>query len=136
MRGILLIGAVTLAGCAHWYNQPAPDFAGRSTYQICSGYHYSENPQAQSAFRAELERRRLVEPGEWRLINSQKVAVGMTECGMLAAWGFAESTTLTTGRDTHTQWAFKPACPSLAYCPPWAYVYTSNGRVTAIQQNP
>lgn len=78
----------------------------------------------------EVQRRGLLTPAEWTLVQERKIAAGMSLCALYAGWGAPtrENRTVVPGR-VHIQHVY-PA----RYSYNAQYVYTVNGRVTSYQE--
>ena len=99
-----------------------------SSHDICKAY--SRRPMAK--LRLILTQRGEFTSEEWRHIDERKIHVGMTELGLICAWGrpglFGSVSESVKDQVTHRQWVYRP-CPG---CKAW-YVYTENGKVTGWQ---
>jgi hypothetical protein len=123
--------AAFLTGCPKIIpNQPAK----MSNEQLCDAYG---NAQSKSylkgklpEYRREIETRRLVPDEDWPSIESRQVKIGMSICGLRAAWGSSEERSLSTRYGESIQHIYR-----LSWCRRCKvqYVYTENGVVTAIQ---
>lgn len=121
-----------IAGCAgsplSLASMDPAQLATQSDASLAQAYGAVRN----SGVRAEIERRKLFTSREWSLIESNGVAVGMSELALLASkglptiYGGVNETVTATG--TNRQYVYR----ATTYNKP-AYVYVENGRVTAYQ---
>jgi hypothetical protein len=121
--------AFLLSACAHWDN---PAWVQTIvTPDLCSTYEVFATPMMgidrrewAKTIKAELNRRGAVAPGEWPLIDQQKIRVGMSECALLASWGspLGINHTVTAAGDS-AQYVYGGG----------NYAYVTNGRVTGMQ---
>lgn len=110
---------------------------GLSDQALCMQYGHwlrKGNPQAVSNVAAELSSRGGTPPSqsEHDIIRKESVAIGMSECGMLAALGANYSMTrhdIVTGSGRRTQHVGRPYSSRMGP----VFVYTEGGRVTAVQ---
>lgn len=132
---LTLACAVLLPGCVSW-TDPA-QLAGRGLDDLCSAYWlYSPNsgpdlfkyPERQSAIRTEIERRGAIAVTDWPSVESGKVTIGMSGCGVLAAWGPPTHVNNTaTAAGTTSQLVYYDGGL------PKNFVYLRNGVVIAVQ---
>lgn len=124
--GILVGAALLLVGCGPAFESVAalnaePDDA------LCAGYQQAAYFNARgrmSLIRQEISRRGLVPAREWPVIAHGHIEIGMSRCGMLAAWGLPDRVNHVATRFAQTdQYVFGPNL-----------VYIENGVVDGIQQ--
>lgn len=102
--------------------------------RLCIAYHESRENfvlrKDESAYKAEIERRKLISPDEWGMIEEKKIRLGMSVCALRASWGAAKENKTTSRYGSSIQHVYRPSwCRSCNA----NYVYTSGGVVTAIQ---
>jgi hypothetical protein len=125
-----IAAGVSLSGCAH-----SPDRLAKWTdIQLCSRYGSMKTNMfgkgETPSIRAEMERRNLFSPDEWKDIDAKKIYVGMNTCALYASWGASYRENKTGGAyGNHVQHVYK--CGACSY--PNAYVYTTEGKVTSWQ---
>jgi hypothetical protein len=101
---------------------------------LCVKYHESRNNsylrKDEAGYRAEIERRNLIQPDEWALIDKKEARLGMSVCALRASWGPAKENSITSKYGSSIQHVYR-----LSWCRRCnvQYVYTENGIVTAIQ---
>jgi hypothetical protein len=128
--GLLTIGL--LSGCVTTVSREDTRRMGDAVLCMQYGHWLKQgNPEAVANVTAEMSSRGISAPSanENDFIRRESVAIGMSECGALAAMGSpdAQNSTLTaSGR--RTQYVFRPFAGRRG-----AYAYTEAGRVTAIQ---
>jgi hypothetical protein len=130
MKLITALLMFTLSGCA----LSPQRISTMNDRQLCNWYgdwreeltRKHQMPQ----LRAEIDRRALVKPGEWELIDKKEVAIGMSVCAVRASWGSAKENATTTSLGSSIQHVYR-----LSWCHRCnvKYVYTNNGIVYAIQ---
>ncbi|MDC7713045.1 hypothetical protein PQU96_02700 [Vogesella sp. LYT5W] len=127
-----LLIAFSLTSCVTTISPSTAKSLGNAA--LCMQYgHWLRmgNPQAVSTVAAEIKNRGGVSPSqaEHSIIMSESVAIGMSECGMLAAMGSPNGQNSTiTSNGRRTQYVFRPFHGRYS-----TYVYTDNGKVTAVQ---
>lgn len=86
--------------------------------------HVSVDPKRRDAIRQEINRRKAIPQAQWRLVDSGKLVVGLTQCAMLAelGFGFGARRTVTANGQT-IQFVY----------PNGIYVYTNGTIVTGFQ---
>jgi hypothetical protein len=128
---VLVALAASLEGCVSW-TDPA-ELRAKDTTDLCSAYaSFGSYADRQNAIQAEITRRGLIDLADWDMVRQHRVRIGMTECALLASWGYPIDShrTVTQGGD-ETQLVFG-AC-NWGNCSPSRYGYVQNGRVVAIQ---
>jgi uncharacterized protein YceK len=130
MRAIIIL-AVLLSGCALGPKR----IATIDDRALCNWYgDWREEwtrKHEMPAIRAEIERRNLVSPDEWDLIDRKKVRIGMSICALRASWGTATENRTSTRYGSSIQHVYR--CNWCRHYTRGQYVYTENGVVTAIQ---
>lgn len=131
---LVVLAAFSTAACVSSINrQTAREM---SDEVLCLQFgHWMRYPSAQSvaAVEAELTGRSIKPPSadEKNLILQGRVAIGMSECGMLAAMGgggpYRKNSTVTQAGKM-TQYVFPPYAGRAG-----SYVYADGGKVTAVQ---
>ncbi len=131
-RQIVVGLTALLSGCVT--NISPQTASGLSTAALCMQYGHwlrKENPQAVQTVSAELRRRGNSVPSneEHGSILSERVTIGMSECGMLAAMGSPDrQLDTTTAQGRRTQYVFNRFAGR-----PGGVVYTEGARVVALQ---
>jgi hypothetical protein len=100
-----------------------------STDKLCAAYGQN---LGRDKVRAELQRRDALTAREWEHVDKRKVFIGMSSTAALCSWGSPDRINSTiTGGGRSEQWVY--TCPTSTYrgC---NYLYTVDGRVSAIQQ--
>jgi hypothetical protein len=132
---MILLGAMALpallTGCVSVTPETA---AGQTIPNLCLAVLYGNNQvgtaESGAAALAELRSRGLFSNAEIEQIARSRPAPGMSESAGLCAWGYAQNgvnTTVTAG-GTSKQFTYGDGVYS-----PLRYLYTTNGRVTAVQ---
>jgi hypothetical protein len=129
------IGAITLLFLLTGCPKVIPSQPEKMTNaQLCNAHG---NAQSQSyskgklpALKAEIMNRGLVQDDEWNAIEKRQVKLGMSICGLRAAWGSAKENKISSRGGESIQHVYR-----LSWCHGCKvqYVYTENGIVTAIQ---
>ncbi|CAI8773788.1 hypothetical protein [Methylocaldum szegediense] len=125
-RVSLGLAILAAAGCAI---DPAK-LNSLSDLEVCRGYAvYSawviSNSRADQ-YRREIERRHLLTPQEWALVEQKRIEKGMSRCALYASWGVPVSEEAVEGEKEeirhvyHSGWLMSPGA-----------VYTKNGKVEA-----
>lgn len=98
--------------------------------RLCNAYYEARNEQNRASYKAEIERRNLISHDEWDVIDKKQVRIGMSVCALRASWGPAKENSTTTRYGYSIQHVYR-----LSWCRRCKvqYVYTSGGKVTAIQ---
>jgi len=93
--------------------------AGQMTEtQLCAAWRSSSSPAA----RAEIARRALFTDAERARLFNHQIAIGMSERGLLCAWG-----------DTHVNSTITASRTDRQYVYPSTWVYVENGVITSLQ---
>lgn len=91
--------------------------------QLCFAYSFSRA----EAVRGELERREALSALDWQHVPAGRVAIGMTEPGVMCALGTPTAINRTATRGgTWKQWVYPRGGRTI-------YVYTEDGKVTSWQ---
>lgn len=122
---LLALGAC--AGSPARIAMESPDqLAAEDSIDLCAAYGVNHG----QAVLAEIERRGAVRAAFVDAVTSRKVAVGMSACEVLAAWGKPDKTEqTTTARGTTDRWVFDDFS---GY--PANTVYFRNGIMSALRQ--
>jgi hypothetical protein len=98
-----------IVSCVDWTNPSV--LQAKQTDDLCLNYYVysrrnvglptSSYPERLAAIKAELDRRGAVRAEEWPFIDTSTPKIGMSECGVLAAWGEPPTInhTVTAGAD-------------------------------------
>lgn len=122
----LVLAMIGVSGCAI---DPAR-LNGLSDLDVCRGYAvyatwFISNSRADQ-YRHEIERRNLVTPEEWVLVEQKRIQKGMSRCALYASWGMPMSENTVDGAEEeirhvyHAGWLMSPGS-----------VYTKHGKVEA-----
>lgn len=131
MKLLYAVLALSLTSCA----AISPERTGEMTdRRLCNSYAEARENFALKKnmpnIKAEIERRNIVSADEWALIEAKQVKLGMSVCALRASWGAAKENTTTSRYGNSIQHVYR-----LSWCHRCnvKYVYTENGKVTAIQ---
>lgn len=131
MKAIALLFVALIAGCAAI---PPERAASYSDDLLCYRYNDARgNSSLQKdvpVLRAEIDKRGLITPDEWSLVEQKKIKLGMSECALVASWGSGK-----VNKHTNVNGQFNQHVYRLDWCRSCnvQYVYTRNGRVTSWQ---
>lgn len=128
---LMLVALCALAGCDPLAGTPLDPatVSQKSTADICHMILYARighgQPSDMTIGIAELSRRKAFPPREVQAISAMHVYVGMSEAAAVCAFGSnpEDVNITTTAYGSDTQYVFGGGL----------YLYTANGRVTAIQ---
>jgi hypothetical protein len=131
VRKTIVLVALVLVGCPKIIpSQPEK----MTDSQLCSAYGNAKDKSYQKsklpALKQEIQNRNLMPDEEWALADAREIRVGMSVCGLRASWGSAEERNYSSRYSQSTQHIYR-----LSWCRRCkvSYVYTENGKVTAIQ---
>lgn len=126
-----LLACLALVGCPKFVpNQPEK----MTNAQLCNAHGNAQSHSYSTgklpSLKAEIQKRGLVPESEWETIEKREVKLGMSVCGVRAAWGSAKENAISTRHGESIQHVYR-----LSWCHRCnvQYVYTVNGFVTAIQ---
>jgi hypothetical protein len=120
---------LVLSGCAGSPMRIAsmgPDqLKAQTSEDLCKAYSYKQRAEIKS----ELISRKAISENEWKLVDTRKVGIGMGEVALFCAWGQPSTVNESvSAQGTRRQWVYR-ACDACKA----QYVYTVNGKVTAMQ---
>lgn len=136
MKTLKTIAALTLAslaGCAA--TSPAriatstpEELQSQTSEALCNAWGRFHPTKA----RVELERRGLLSAEEWRLIDAQHVAIGMSRLALICSWGDPGYTgavnRTVSASGVSEQWVYRDAVAERT-----RYIYVRDGKVTGMQ---
>lgn len=126
MNKLLTFGTATVivfTGCTGLHDDVSPSVARtKSTLQLCATYgSYKQYAHKLPNIKNELIRRNEFSKREWELINTNRIAVGMSSEALTCSWGYPNDINRASyGNQAVYGTGIKRS-----------YVYTKNGRVTA-----
>ncbi len=156
-RGLLLLAALLLSACSVLEqpaepapaDQPVPPsvteqepaatpLAAVDSAELCRRYgRRSEGDADAGELHAALVERALFSAAEWRMIEARRVARGMSECALAAAWSSdtARAVNVTFSNGDHGRRLFYDCRQTAApYCP-YTRVDIRAGRVDSVRQS-
>ncbi len=141
LRVLAVIGAMIAAlACA-----TIETIENRADHNLCVSYHSA--PLDREAIQTEITRRGLFNPVDRENAEFRRVEVGMSRCGVFAAWGFFQAFQARESRDgdwkaslpdfkadyVQEKWGF-PRRPGRDFRNSW--VFFENGLVVALDKRP
>lgn len=142
MKQVYAIFLTTLIGAcsstkeqqSDYFNVNTADFAATSNDRLCSVYGYRLNRSSEA--KAELMKRGVFTEVEWRNIEERNIVVGMSDCGMKAAYKLDYKKVINTkyNNGNHvTSYVYECGSLKLPHCP-YTRVDVSNGKIVSIAQ--
>jgi hypothetical protein len=99
LRFLPVLGSLAiLTACIGGASAGKSELKSMSDQDLCENYYFSKNPSLmhddkawptkRADIKQEIDRRHLVDANDWQLIDSGRIQVGESECGLRAAWGY------------------------------------------------
>ena len=132
-RLFLILIACDLCGCAGppseaplYVSMLSPkQLESEDTSTLCNTYACMQSEKV----KRELMRRGEIPEDEWALIEQQRIRIGMSDLGLLCAWGLP----LNSGAidsvgslGVRNEWVYRPYGTDL-----YIYIYTEDGKITS-----